>query len=164
MKLLLSVESPLSLADIALAEYSLWTMACCSSRVGAGTSDGLSEDGERDNVDGERDGDEVVVVVGVAEWRFWFLSLWRWWLDFEVWIVLAVLLSDVVVLMWCDDDVGSFFLAWAKVIIIPLLLDKTSNNKDDVDINNNNIIDKTVVLVFNTYYLLYSRVEYRIWT
>jgi hypothetical protein len=43
-------------------------MGCCSSRLGAATSDGLSEDGERDNVDGERDGDEVVVVVvGVAE-------------------------------------------------------------------------------------------------
>ena len=43
-------------------------MACCSSGLGAGTSDGLSEDGERDNVDGERDGDEllVVVVLGVA--------------------------------------------------------------------------------------------------
>ena len=117
-------------------------MACCSSGLGAGTSDGLSEDGERDNVDGERDGDEllVVVVVGVA--------LWRWWLDFDVWIVLAVLLFDVIVLLWCDDDdndVGSFFLAWAKVMIVPLLLvDKTTNNKDDVDINNNKIIDKTV--------------------
>ena len=48
-----------------------------------------------------------------------------------------------------------------QVIIVPLLLvDKTSNNKDDVDINNNNIIDKTVALLFNTYYLLYSTVEY----
>ena len=42
-------------------------MACCSSGLGAGTSDGRSEDGERDNVDGERDGDEVVVVFDVAE-------------------------------------------------------------------------------------------------
>ena len=170
MKLLLSVESPLSLAAIALASYSLWTMACCSSRLGAETSCGLSEDRERDNVDGERDGDEVVVVVvvGVAEWRSWFLSLWRWRLDLDVWIVLAVLLFGVVVLMWCDDDdddVGSFFLAWAKVIIVSLLLaDKTTNNKDDVDINNNNIIDKTIALVvLNRYYLIYSTVEYRIW-
>jgi hypothetical protein len=37
-------------------------MACCSSGLGAATSCGLS-DGERDNVDGENDGDEVVVVV-----------------------------------------------------------------------------------------------------
>ena len=39
------------------------------------------------------------------------------------------------------------------MIIVPLLLDKTTNNKDDIDINNNNIIDKTVALVFNRYHL-----------
>ena len=46
------------------------------------------------------------------------------------------------------------------MIIVPLLLvDKTTNNKDDVDIINNIIIDKTVALVFNTLYDS-STVEY----
>jgi hypothetical protein len=35
-------------------------MACCSRRLGAGRSDDLSEDGERDIVDGEDD--EVIVI------------------------------------------------------------------------------------------------------
>jgi hypothetical protein len=42
-------------------------MTCCSSGLGAGTSDGRSEDDERDDVDGESDSDEVVVVLDVVE-------------------------------------------------------------------------------------------------
>jgi hypothetical protein len=37
-------------------------MVCCSRRLGAGRSDDLSEDGERDIVDGEDEDDEVIVI------------------------------------------------------------------------------------------------------